>query len=583
MPSLLTATALLALLLSCCDSQEEDDTAPEADADSDGWTVADGDCDDADPAVHPGADERIADGIDQDCDGGDTCWQDTDVDGDGWSWTETVSSKDLDCTDPGESAFGGDCDDADPAVHPDANDVINGIDDDCDGFIDEGPDADSDGWTVADGDCDDRDRSVHPGASERVADGIDQDCDGGDTCWQDTDVDGDGWAGTETVSSEDLDCTDPCESAFGGDCDDVDLAVHPDAEEVCEDGVDNNCDGRDSRCDLSGEISLLTADAKLLGEQDLDFVGIPITTGDVDGDGKDDVLIGTSWEDTGGTGAGAVYLVLGPASGTSSLSEAEAKFVGEDEHDCAGSLASGDMNGDGFDDVLIGADGEDTGGYDAGAAYLVLGPASGVMDLSLSDAKLFGEDDVDNAGEMVSMGDLDGDGFDDALIGASNESTGARGAGAVYLVRGPVTGVLPLSSADAKLLGEHSLDSIGGSALATGDVDGDGFDDALIGSYLADTSARHAGVLYLVQGPVSGIVSLAEADARFAGEYAGDCLGASAAAGDVNGDGFEDILVGAFGHDVDDFDVGAAYLLLGDSSPMDRNLSEADAKYYGES
>jgi MYXO-CTERM domain-containing protein len=133
--------------------------------------------------------------------------------------------------DDGDGWFscGGDCDDDDAAVHPGALELANGVDDDCDGAVDEAPnptssDDDGDGWSEDDGDCDDADEAVHPDATETI-DGVDQDCDGAvDNHTERFDDDGDGF------------------SERAGDCDDSDPAVHPGAEES-EDDRDDDCDG----------------------------------------------------------------------------------------------------------------------------------------------------------------------------------------------------------------------------------------------------------------------------------------------------------------------------------------------------
>jgi hypothetical protein len=143
----------------------------------------------------------------------------------------------------------------------------------------------------------------------------------------------------------------------------------------------------------------------------------------VSGDGHDDLLVGADIYSDGpaGTYRGAAYLVLGPVTGDFDLSLADAKLVGEDELDYAGQGVSGagDVDGDSHDDFLVGAWGNDEGGIDAGAAYLVLGPVTGTSDLSRADAKFVGERDRDNAGWSVSgAGDVDADGRADLLIGA---------------------------------------------------------------------------------------------------------------------------------------------------------------------
>jgi hypothetical protein len=170
------------------------------DLDGDGWADVEGDCDDSDETIYPGADEIPNDGIDQDCNGTDYI----DLDEDGFSVED------------------GDCNDDDENINPDAEEIPNdGIDQDCDG--NDLVDVDGDGFTVEDGDCDDENEDINPDAEEIPYDGIDQDCDGEDL----TDVDGDGF------------------SPDDGDCNDDDFDINPDADEIPNDGIDQDCDGED--------------------------------------------------------------------------------------------------------------------------------------------------------------------------------------------------------------------------------------------------------------------------------------------------------------------------------------------------
>ena len=235
------------------------------DADGDGVT-ADADCDDSDPSVHPFA-EEVCDGVDNNCDGtideGVTATWYRDADGDGIGVSEDSVEA---CAQPsGYAARDLDCDDADPGSYPGAAESCDGVDNDCDGDVDEHvtetfyADADGDGYgdpsteleaceapsgyVTSGGDCDDAVAEVNFGAEE-VCDGIDNDCDGRAdehlTSTYYADGDGDGY-GDESTAVE------ACEAPSGhaleaGDCDDADASVSPGTEEAC-DGLDNDCDG----------------------------------------------------------------------------------------------------------------------------------------------------------------------------------------------------------------------------------------------------------------------------------------------------------------------------------------------------
>ena len=222
--------------------------APREDRDGDGYTPAEGDCDDDAFVVHPGQPEVCGDGVDQDCDGADEPCEARDADGDGYSPAE------------------GDCDDADPAASPSRLETCgDGIDQDCNGadLRCDALDMDGDGVSAADGDCDDGSARVFPGAEDACGDGVDQDCDGADArCAPPPppppppppeDRDGDGV------------------SAAAGDCDDANPAVSPRATEACGGaaaGRDDDCDGYpDEGCpgDPRTPTAELPAGASLLG------------------------------------------------------------------------------------------------------------------------------------------------------------------------------------------------------------------------------------------------------------------------------------------------------------------------------
>lgn len=308
----------------------------------------------------------------------------------------------------------------------------------------------------------------------------------------------------------------------------------------------------------TGDVGLASADVVVLGEPSTGAVANVQSVGDLDGDGWRDLVFGDLADDSVATDSGAAYVVYGPLPGDMDLSTADAKLTGSHGGDDAGEAVSagGDTDGDGLDDLLVGVP-WDTWPPHPGTAYLHLGPVSGVVRVAAADASFAGPGPGGSSGQQaVILGDLDADGYDDMLINCSTSNT----EGGTCMVRGPASGPSSLGDADAQL--EHPGPAEGVTGLSgPGDIDQDGFDDILVGS----SQAEDAGAAYLVLGPVSGTVSLADADGTWTGETRYDNVGgAVAGAGDVDADGYPDWLVGATGYDVGtDEWVGAAYLIFG--------------------
>ncbi len=394
-----------------------------------------------------------------------------------------------------------------------------------------------------------------------------------DNIWY-SDTDGDGFGISEDGV---IACERPAGNAdTDADCDDDDPDVNPGVGENCFDGIDNDCDGTADRCDLAD------ADARLHGENASDHAGYAVSgAGDTDGDGLKDVLVGVPGEDSAGERGGAVYLIHGPATNVEVLSDAGAKFTGTCPGHSIGRAVStgGDTNGDGFDDILVGAPGYSSC---SSAVYLLLGPVSGNGDLPR--ATLVPDSGSDEVGESVSGGgDINGDGLGDVVVGARLDDSAGRDAGAVYVVTGPVSGDSSLADAIARFMGEVEDDHAGWSVALAGDINRDGLDDVIVGAPYASSSESCAGVAYVLLAPVSGVQSLSTAQARLIGEYSGGFAGASVSgAGDLDSDGYDDVAVGAWSDGTQQRGAGAVHLWFGPTTGA-HPMSNADATLIGES
>ncbi len=224
------------------------------------------------------------------------------------------------------------------------------------------------------------------------------------------------------------------------------------------------------------------------------------------------------------------------------------------------------MDGDGYDDVVVGAEYSADGAASPGAAYIVLGGPSPSSSTLSAAVRLVGDADGDAAGSAVGVvGDVNADGYDDVVVGAYlGGDSFAPDAGRAYLVLGssvPVSGRL---SSDAEFTGESGSDFAGTSVANAGDVNQDGFSDFIIGAWDNCDAGSGAGAAYLVMGSAAPASSGLSTVPEFSGEATADYAGfAVAGAGDVDRDGVPDLLVGAPYSDAAGSSSGAAYLILG--------------------
>ncbi|NBB14520.1 hypothetical protein GVN21_03995 [Caulobacter sp. SLTY] len=324
---------------------------------------------------------------------------------------------------------------------------------------------------------------------------------------------------------------------------------------------------------------------RIVGEMANDASGFMVASvGDINADGYDDLAIG---------GARLAHVVFGAAGGFAAdldLSSLDGTNGFQFAHPLRTrpSLASaGDFNGDGLVDMIIGFADDDF--------YLVFGTDAGFpanLDLASLDGsdgfQIIGESTPHTPGhEVASAGDVNNDGFDDVIIGLRLGGPGDDYPGAAYVVFGAAGGFAPgfaLSDLDGtngfRMVGVGDFAATGNSVASAGDINGDGYADMIVGAYYADTNGDKSGAAYVVFGAAGGFAAdldLGTLDGtngfRINGAATGDRAGASvSSAGDINGDGLDDLLVGAWGASPDGFRSGSTYVVFGSASAFAAEL-----------
>jgi hypothetical protein len=528
-----------------------------------GWVPNADDCADADPNVSPPAVESCLTRYDDDCDAstdeigalGCTVWF-TDGDADGVGAGVGTCS----CL-PGGPLVDGDCDDADPTRSPAIQEQCgDAVDQDCDG-VDATCGVAGD-FLVEDVATVTYSGTAIGGYAGKAALGI-----GGD-------YDGDGAA--DAIVTEDavvyvlpgplvgsLTSVDAVAS-FAGDywqsSDFGDTIVFVDAD---GDGIDDVAIGDPEATDpwfSAGAVYILRGptagprlasapDATLSPREAYDELGLALAVLDANGDGLDDLLVGAPG--LGDDGGAALF--LGPLV-DATIDDAAAEMSGVPDNDCFGDTVAnlGDTDGDGLDDLLIGDRDMRGVAWDAGAAYVVLGPA-GTIDADLADASILGADAYAHVGAGVAGGDVDGDGYADAVVSAKGTAT-------TLLFHGPVLGALDPSDAAATLVGSNEA----GDYLQAGDLTADGRAELVIGNHLGSGLYIEEGAVYVVPGAPSGVWPLADAaSAVYRGAAERDYFGWGVAVGDEDRDGFGDLWLGAPWNDLGASGGGRVYLLPG--------------------
>jgi len=576
-----------------------------------------GDCVDNDPDYNPGIIETWYDAEDSDCAGDD----DFDADGDGYFsalYTEETSATfrfvdgelvPVDTATDGRLG-GGDCDDDEPTIFPSAEEVCDGLDNDCNELVDDDiaapvtlfEDFDGDGFGdpevsiegcgeegfVSDGtDCDDGDESVFPGAEE-ICDEIDQDCDG-DLVEAFSDLDGDGLPG----------CVDPVGvgvlaygELVGMEESQAGRSLLIGAEGTLYVGAPR--EGRVYVSDSAGEgtTELEAAAAKLIRSGPEDF-GFGFSLTELPGDLGPHLVVGSPHENTvvrieNPSLGGLVEYVPGSPSDDfrfAFLGDEPSPSGGDVETLCGYALAASTLGGEGVRDILVGCPQRASGGFLLDDGVWTTDSSFATLASPLGLGIAFNE----SFAVSIDTGDFNGDGLEDAIIGSSHDDLGCGGSncGAAYVFLGPLDESVHYTAHDGFMPGSEPDDSLGAFVGAAPDMDGDGVEDLLIATdqgWSSTVVPKDGALLVLSGADFEGVVIEDDALVTLLGTELGARFGYFAAVvPDVDGDGSVELLVSAFKSDVLSTDGGAVYGVSGPWTPGTRVVPGLTPAVYGES
>jgi len=317
-----------------------------------------------------------------------------------------------------------------------------------------------------------------------------------------------------------------------------------------------------------------------------EYFGHAIAYGDINNDGIGDMIVGAHRADTNGADSGTTYVIFGSSDykvDTINLATTQANLTiyGRNGSDWSGfAVASGDINNDNIDDVIISGYLADPNGDQSGEAYVVFGSSSysnNVINLTATPANItiYGASSGDRLGSAVASGDINNDNIDDLIVGAHYEGTNGGNSGTTYVIFGSsvyTQNVFNLSAVQANLTiyGNGSSNYLG-SAVASGDINNDGIGDVITGAYGADPHGDDEGRTYVIFGSsvyTQNVINLSAVQANLTveGDDTDEFSGFAVSSGNINGDVFDDVIIGAYGaqRGVIPF-VGRTYVIFGSS------------------
>lgn len=307
-----------------------------------------------------------------------------------------------------------------------------------------------------------------------------------------------------------------------------------------------------------------TTAAAIVDENQADaWIGYSVAgAGDVNGDGYSDVIVGAYQYDNGESDEGAAFVYHGSASG---ISTTAAIILESNQANALFGYSvgdAGDINGDGYSDVIVGAYFYDNGETDEGAAFVYLGSTAGITSIT---AKMIESNQADAwlAYSVGGAGDVNGDGYGDVIVGVQFYDNGQGNEGAAFVYHGSATGIniIPASVLESN----QRNASMGNSVASAGDVNGDGYSDVIVGAYFYDNGQVDEGAAFIYQGSATGVNTIAT-DTIDNNQFNAQMGVSVASAGDVNGDGYSDVIVGDYRYDNGETDEGAAFTYHGSAT-----------------